>query len=102
MQHSKLEHVLDKQYYWLLPMGGVVLTAPAADHQLHKGFYGVGCTHPGIKCLTSQVSKLLMHYGCKSSVGKKMAISFRGLVLELGLMLQPFHEAFERYKDWVT
>jgi hypothetical protein len=100
--HSNLEHVLDKQYYQLLPMNGVVRTTPAAVHQLHKGFYGVGCPHPGIKCLTSQVSKLLMHYGCKSSVGKKMAISFRGLVLELGLMLQPFHEAFECYKDWVT
>jgi hypothetical protein len=100
--HSKLEHVLDKQYYKILPLGGVVRTAPAAVRQLHKGFYGIGCPHSGIKCFTSQVSKLLMHYGCKSSLGKKMAISFRELVIELGLTLQPFREPFDRYKDWVT
>jgi hypothetical protein len=101
-QQSRLEQVSDKQYYRLLPFGGVVRPAPAAVRKLHKGFYSVGCPHPGIKCLTSQVSKLLMHYGCKSSVGKKMAILFWELVLELGLTLQPFHEVFERYKDWVT
>ena len=100
--HSKLEHVLDKQYYRMLPLGGVVRMAPAVVRQLYKGFYGIGCPHPGIKCLTSQVSKLLMHYGCQSSVGKKMAISFRELVIELGLTLQPFQEPFERYKNWVT
>ncbi len=31
-----------------------------------------------------------------------MAISFWELVLELGLSLQPFHEPFPCYKDWVT
>jgi len=86
----------------MLPLGGVVRTAPTAIRQMHRGFYGIGCPHPGIKCLTSQVSKLLMHYGCKSTVGRKMAVSFRALVLELGLTLQPFHEPFLRYKEWVT
>jgi hypothetical protein len=100
--HSKLEHALDKQYYRMLPLGGVVRTAPAAARQLHRGFYGIGCPHPGIKCFQSQISKLLMHYGCNSSLGKKMAISLRSLVLELGLSLQPFQEPFGRYKDWVT
>jgi hypothetical protein len=83
-------------------MGVVVCTAPALIRQLQKGFYRLGCPHPGIKCLTTQVSKLLMHYGCKSSVGFKMAVSFRELVLKLGLTLQPFHEPFTWYKDWVT
>ena len=101
-RHSELETVLSKQYYNMLPLGGVVRTAPVAVRQLHRGFYGVGCPHPGIKCFVSQVSKLLMHYGCASSVGRKMVISFRELVLELGLSLQPFHEPFPRYKDWVT
>ena len=43
-----------------------------------------------------------MHCGCQSSVVKKMAISFRELMIELGLTLQPFQELFERYKNWVT
>ena len=100
--HARLEHALDKQYYNMLPLGGVVRTAPAAVRQVHRGFYGLGCPHPGIRCLQSQISKLLMHYGCQSSLGKKMAISVRALVLELGLSFQPFHEPFDRYKEWVT
>jgi hypothetical protein len=100
--HARLEHALDKQYYNMLPLGGVVRTAPAAVRQVHRGFYGLGCPHPGIKCFQSQVSKLLMHYGCQSSLGKKMAISVRVLVLELGLSTQLFQEPYGRYKDWVT
>jgi hypothetical protein len=34
--HSKLESVLGKQYYQLIPMGGVVRTAPASVRQLHR------------------------------------------------------------------
>jgi len=100
--HAKLESALGKQYYQLIPMGGVVRTAPASVRQLHRGFYGIGCPHPGIKCLTSQISKLLMHYGTKSSVGFKMAVSLRELILELGVTFQPFQENYERYKHRVT
>ena len=56
--HTKLEGVLGKQYYQLPPLGGVVCTTPASIQQMHRGFYGIGCPHPGIKCFTSQVSKL--------------------------------------------
>lgn len=100
--HAELESVLSKQYFQLIPMGGVVRTAPAAVRQLHRGFYGIGCPHPGIKCLVSQISKLLMHYGTRSSVGFKMAVSFRELILELGVSFQPFQEPYERYKQRVT
>jgi hypothetical protein len=31
-----------------------------------------------------------------------MGVSFQELVLELGLTLQPFHEPFQVYKNWVT
>jgi hypothetical protein len=47
--HAKLEEVLSKQYYQLISFGGVVRTAPVAIHQVHRGFYGLGCPHPGIK-----------------------------------------------------
>ena len=49
-----------------------------------------------------QISKLLMHYGCKSKVGKKMVVSFCQLVVELGLTVQPLLEPYDRYKGWVT
>jgi hypothetical protein len=97
-KHSKLDSVLIKQYYQMIPLGGVARTAPASVRQLHRGFYGIGCPHPGIKCLTSQVSKLLMHFGTKSSVGTKMAVSLWELILELGVLFQPFLEPYERYK----
>jgi hypothetical protein len=55
----------------------------------------------------SQVSKLLMHYGTKSLVGLKMAVSYRELMLELGVSFQPFQEQYEQYKQrdtwsWMT
>ena len=100
--HNKLEHCLSKQYFQLIPLGGVIRTSPRLFCQLGKGFYGAGCPHPGIECLVAQVSKLLMHYGCPSSNGKKMRISLRYLVIELGLSDQPFLLSQATYKDWVT
>lgn len=100
--HDRLEACLSKQYFNLIPLGGVIRTAPTAIRQLGKGFYGVGCPHPGIECFVGQISKLLMHYGCTSSLGQKMEVSHNQLVVELGLSAQPFQESFERHKSWVT
>jgi hypothetical protein len=103
-EHVKLEDCLSKQYFELLPLGGVIRTAPRAIRQLGKGFYGVGCPHPGIECFVGQIGKLLMHYGCPSStIGEKIKISYNQLVIELGLSDQPFQESFaSTYKDRVT
>jgi hypothetical protein len=49
-----------------------------------------------------QISKLLMHYGCPSTIGEKLKISHNQLVIELGLSDQPFQESFATYKDRVT
>ena len=100
--HLKLEDCLSKQYYDLLPLGGVIRTAPRAIRQLGKGFYGVGCPHPGIECFVGQIAKLLMHYGCPSTIGEKLKISYNQLVIELGLSDQPFQESFASYKEHVT
>jgi hypothetical protein len=43
-----------------------------------------------------------MHYGTKSLVGFKMAVSFRELILGFGVSFQPFQEQYERYKQRVT
>jgi hypothetical protein len=100
--HLKLEDCLSKQYFELLPLGGVIRTAPRAIRQLGKGFYGVGCPHPGIECFVGQIGKLLMHYGCPSTIGEKLKISYNQLVIELGQSDQPFQESFAIYKDHVT
>jgi hypothetical protein len=97
-----LQESLLKEYYNLIPMGGVIRTAPAAARQLGKGFYGIGCPDVGIECLVGQVGKLLMHYGCPSSNGMKMKVSFNQLVIELGVLEQPLQESYARYKKWVT
>lgn len=101
-EHSKLESCLSKQYYQLMPLGGVIRTAPTPFPQLGKEFFGAGCLHPGIECLIEQIRKLLMHYGCPLSNGMKLKISLRYLVIELGLTNQPFQLAYEMYKEWVT
>jgi hypothetical protein len=102
-EHLKLEDCLSKQYFELLPLGDVIRTAPRAIRQLGKGFYEVGCPHPGIECFVGQIGKLLMHYGCPSStIGEKLKISYNQLDIELGLSDQPFQESFATYKDHVT
>jgi hypothetical protein len=81
----------------------VIRSAPRAIRQLGKGFYGVGCPHPGIECFVGgQIAKLLMHYGCSSTIGEKLKISYNQLVIELGLSVQPFQESFATYKEHVT
>ena len=63
--------------------------APVALRQLDRGFFGVGCPHPGIECLLGQVSKLLVHYGCKTGVGIEMQVSMEIFATELGMSAQP-------------
>ena len=101
-EHKLLDSCLKKQYWQLIPLGGVIRTAPAAIRQLSKGFYGVGCPHVGIECLIGQVQKLLMHYGCDSNVGMKMRLSLEQLIVEVGASNQPFQENFEKYRSRVT
>ena len=72
---NDLQESLSKEYYNLLPLGGVITLAPARTRQLGKGFFGIGCPEVGIECLVGQVGKLLMHYGCNSSNGMQMQVS---------------------------
>ncbi|HSN22990.1 MAG TPA: hypothetical protein VLS45_02270, partial [Methylomicrobium sp.] len=101
-EHSELENCLSKQYFQILPLGGVIRTVPRPARQLGKGFFGIGCPHPGIECFIQQISKLLMHYGCSSSNGSKLRISFRYLVVELGRTVQPFLLSYKTHSPSVT
>ncbi len=93
---DKLELCLKRGYWQLLPKGGVRGSAPAAPRQMNRGFYGVGCPHPGIKCLVAQITKLLVHYGCRSGIGLEMSVSMELLITELGLSAQPFCKSFRK------
>ncbi len=50
----------------------------------------------------AQINKLLIHYGCQSSLGLKMQLSMELLIAELGLSLQPFQQSYKRFGEWVT
>jgi hypothetical protein len=78
-------------------------SAPVALRQLDRGFYGIGYPHPGVECLIEQVTKLLIHYGCKSSLGIELQVSMELLITELGISQQPLQECLgqssDRYMD---
>jgi hypothetical protein len=99
---KELENCLQRFYWQLVGRGGVRCSAPAALHQLDKGFFRIGCPHPGVECLVAQLTKLLVHYGCRSGLGIQMQVSMEILLTQLGLSPQPLQESFVTYEKWVT
>lgn len=97
-----LSECLQKQWYQILPMGGIKRSVKKGIRQLSRGFYGAGCPHPGVECLVAQANKIMMHYGCQSSVGLKLQMSMEFLIIELGISLQPLQESYARYGKFVT
>jgi hypothetical protein len=73
-----------------------------ALRQLDRGFYGIGCPHPGVECLIGQITKLLVHYWCKSGLGIELQVTMELLIKELGLSLQPLQESFSTYGKLIT
>ncbi len=70
--------------------------------QLNRGFYGAGCPHPAVECLTAQINMLLPHYGCETAVGPLLQVSVENLILEVGMGNQPFQVDFTRCGGWAT
>jgi hypothetical protein len=54
--YAVLSECLMKQYYNMVPLGGIQRSANRMVRQLNKGFFGVGCLHPAIECLASQAT----------------------------------------------
>ena len=98
----KLLECLIKVYYKIHPQGGIRCTARRVTRQLAARFYGVGCPHPAIECLVTQLNKLIMHYGSPSCLGINMQTSVKIMVIELGLSLQPFAEDYNACQYWDT
>jgi hypothetical protein len=95
---SCLQHV----YWQLASKGGVRRSAPALLRQLGRGFYGMGCPHPGVEWLVAKITKLLFHYGYRSSLGLKMSVLMELLITELGISAQPLCKSFLKYGSWVN
>ena len=87
---KELDGCLKNKWWQIVPMGGLIRSAPKEIRDTNTGFYGAGCPHVGVECMIAQVNKLLMHYGCPSNDGLKLKASLEFLMLELGLGDQPF------------
>ena len=74
-----------KKIWWqLIPMGGVIRSGHRDLRQLSRGFYGIGCPHPGVECFVQQMNKLQAHYGYKFNLGLKLNVSLNLLIVKLG------------------
>ncbi len=69
---DELSNALRRQYYQILPLGGVVPTTTTASQTINSGFYGIGLPHLGVEALVAMSNKLLMHYGCDTATGHFM------------------------------
>ena len=87
--YRELKECLHRQYYQVLPLCGIVRTAPVVCRTIDAGFFGVGLPHLGVKALVAMSNKLLMHYGCNTATGCFMRVSYHLLYLELGLSFHP-------------
>jgi hypothetical protein len=47
-------------------------------------------------------NKLLMHFGCSTTTGRFMQVSYSLLLVELGLSFQPLQVEYDRYNHLVT
>ena len=98
----ELSECLMKTYYGIHPQGGIRRSARRGTRQLDAGFYGIGCPHPAVECLSAQLNKLIMHYGSKSCLGINLQASLELLVIEMGTSLQPLAEDYNQCHHWVT
>jgi hypothetical protein len=73
---EELDLCLQPVYWRLAPKDGVRQLAPTLLRHWDRGFYSMGCPHPGMECLVAQIIKLLIHYGCRSGLGLKMSVSW--------------------------
>ena len=65
----QLEDCIQKEYWQIIPLGGIIRSVPKSIRQVDEGFYGSGCPHLVVGSLVEQLNKLLMHYVCRTCVG---------------------------------
>ncbi len=63
--YDELKSALQKQYFQILPLGGIIRTVHLKSRMVDAGFFCPGLPHPGVEAVIAMTNKLLMHYGCK-------------------------------------
>jgi hypothetical protein len=91
--YEELENALQRQYYQILPLGGVIRMAPLDCRMVDANFYCPGLPHPGVEALIAMTNKLLMHFGCRTGLGNFLRTSYSFLLLELGVLFQPLQSS---------
>ena len=71
---SELDKCLNRIYGEICRKGGIRKSACKLYRTLDRGFFGVSLPHPGVECLVAQITKLLTHFGCRSSLGLLMLV----------------------------
>jgi hypothetical protein len=94
---EELSKALHRQYYQILPLGGIVCTTTVESCTINLGFYGVGLPHLGVEVLIAMSNKLLMHYGCDTATGQFIQASYSLLLVELGISFQLLQESYSKY-----
>jgi hypothetical protein len=100
--YDKLENAVQKQYYQILPLGGIIRTAPLNSRMVDAGFFCPGLPHPGVEALIAMTNKLMMHYGCRFALGDFMKTSYSYLTLELGISFKPLQASYSRFSFLAT
>jgi hypothetical protein len=93
---------MQRPYYWLAPIGGLLRSARRELRTLDTGFYGLGLPHWGIEALNEAYKKFFLHFGTQSSVGIQLQMSVELFTIELGLSSQPFLSDFTKYSPRIT
>ncbi len=83
--YEELENALQRWYYQILPLGGIIGTAPLNCRMVGTCFYCPGIPHPGVEALIAMANKLLMHFGCRTGLGTFLRTFYSFLLLELGV-----------------
>ena len=85
----QLQSSFKKQYRTMVSLGGIAKTAKTDINITASGLYGAVLQHPGVETVVAQCNKLLMYYGCDTSVGSEFQISIELFLLEIGASFQP-------------
>jgi len=100
--YDESEHALQKQYFQILPLGGVIRTAPLDCWMVDAGFYCPELPHPGVEVLIAMTNKLLMRFGCRMALGNLLRTSYSLLLLELGVSFQPLQSLYQQFSFLAT
>ena len=86
----------------MVSLGGIANTTKTEISMTASVFYGEGLQHPGVETAVAQCNKLLMHYGCNTSVGGEFQIPIELFLLRIGALFQPLQLQLDSYADKTT